>query len=422
MHHDLLDILRCPYCGTPLSIVENGALERNARNGPSVDSGVLGCECCAFPIVDGIPVLMSDDPTRSAMHTLEEGRADDALIALLGLDEQQGAAFLALRSTGSPATYLEMLAVLCHDAEADYLAYRLSDPSFLTSEAVITALAQAPRPGERRALDVCGGAGHLTRVLSGQRSPSNPDLESGTVLVDLSYWKLWLAAHFTSPGCVPVCCDANHPLPFARDSFATALLSDALPYIWHKRLLAEELMRLVGPEGVVVMPHLHSANGENFSAGNTLTPAAYRDLLAPHRPRLFSDRLLFEDYLVRRRVDLTVAASPHDLGDESSFTLVASRDTRIFRQYEVPDESRVMGELRVNPLYQVEHREGSSILTLAFPTPEYAQEFSECRRYLPDKVTVRADLSGLITPARVGPDYAELRHRRVLLDTPPHYC
>ena len=419
MHDSLLEILRCPYCGTSLSLVENDAL---LRSGPQVERGILGCECCAFPIVDGIPVLIADDLTRSAMGSLEEGRTDDALIALLDLDERQAAAFVALQSTRSPATFLETLAVLSHDAEADYLAYRLSDPTYLTSEAVIRALGQERRRFEHRALDVCGGAGHLTRVLSSLRPPLETDVGSGTVLLDLSFWKLWLAAHFTAPGCAPVCGDANHPLPFAPASFSTALLSDAFPYIWHKRLLADELIRLVGPDGVVVMPHLHSAHGENFSAGNTLTPAAHQDLLAPHQPRLFSDRLLLENLLAHRRVDLSPATSPQDLGDESSFTLVASRDPDVFREYELPDESGVTGELRVNPLYRVERRGESSILTLTFPTPEYAEEFAECRRYLPDSLTVRANLTGLITPSIVGSDYAELRRRRVLLDAPPHYC
>ena len=419
MHDSLLEILRCPYCGTSLSLVENDAL---LRNGPRVESGILGCECCAFPIVDGIPVLMADDLTRSAIDSLEDGRTDDALIAFLGLDEQQAAAFVALRSTRSPATFLETLAILSHDAEADYLAYRLSDPTYLTSEAVVRALGQE-RPGlGHRALDVCGGAGHLTRVLSGVRPPSETDVESGTVLLDLSFWKLWLAARFTSPGCAPVCCDANHPLPFARDSFSTALLSDAFPYIWHKRLLADELMRLVGPDGLVVMPHLHSAHGDNFSAGDTLTPEAHQDLLAPQQPRLFRDGLLLENLLAHRRVDLSHATSPRELGDEPSFTLVASRDPDVFREYEVPDESGVTGELRVNPLYRVERRGESSILTLTFPTPEYAEEFADCRRYLPESLTVRADLTGLITPSIVGSDYAELRRRRVLLDAPRHYC
>ncbi len=120
------------------------------------------------------------------------------------------------------------------------------------------------------------------------------------MLADLFFWKLWLARRFTSPGCEPVCCDANLPLPFAREAFSLVVLADAFPYIWHKRLLAEEMMRLSVPDGVVVMPHLHSALGENFSAGNTLTPAAYRDLFMARQPRLFSDELLLTQVLRAR--------------------------------------------------------------------------------------------------------------------------
>ncbi len=155
------------------------------------------------------------------------------------------------------------------------------------AEALLQAIGQSARrpTGWDAALDLCGGTGHLTRVLTGL-GPAD-----STVLADLFFWKLWLAKRFTSPGCEPVCCDANQPLPFARDAFSLVVLADAFPYIWHKRLLAEEMMRLCVPDGVVVMPHLHSALGENFSAGNTLTPAAYRDLFTARQPRLFSDEL-----------------------------------------------------------------------------------------------------------------------------------
>ena len=136
----------------------------------------------------------------------------------------------------------------------------------------------------------------LTGLQSGTAAPS-----PGTVLADLFFWKLWLATRFTSPACAPVCCDANHPLPFAPDTFSLVVLADAFPYIWHKRLAADEIMRLAGPDGVVVMPHLHSALGENFSAGNTLTPGAYRDLFAPQQPRLFSDERLLTELLDRSR-------------------------------------------------------------------------------------------------------------------------
>jgi len=75
-----LEMLRCPFCGTALDVVENEALVRTADR---ISAGVLGCQCCAFPVVAGIPVLIADDRTRDAMHALEAGRADEALLALL---------------------------------------------------------------------------------------------------------------------------------------------------------------------------------------------------------------------------------------------------------------------------------------------------------------------------------------------------
>ncbi|HIF21422.1 MAG TPA: hypothetical protein EYQ27_05805 [Gemmatimonadetes bacterium] len=80
------------------------------------------------------------------------------------------------------------------------------------------------------------------------------------------------------------------------------------------------------------------------------------------------------------------------------------------------------GTLTVNPLYQVELLGESSILTLTFPTPEYEAEFGQCRRYLPDRITVEADLTGPISREKLGPDYEELRDRRVIIDAPLGYC
>lgn len=415
MHESLLHLLRCPFCGTQLRIVENDALVRAADE---IESGVLGCECCAFPVVAGIPVMIADDTTRNAMHALEADRRDEALFTLLGLDDARATAFQALLDRGTRATYRDAIAILSGDAEGTCFVYRFSDPTYVMVEALLQAIGQQPWPMAGRSLDLCGGTGHLTRVLAGLRpGGAGPS----PVLADRFFWKLWLARRFMSPDCATVCCDANLPLPFARDAFSLVLLSDAFPYIWHKRLLAEEMMRLVSAGGVIVMPHLHSALGENFSAGNTLTPAAYRDRFALQQPRLFSDDRLLTQVLEGRRVDLTHDVSPIDLGAEPSLTLIATRRADLFRRYELPAAPGVAGELMLNPLYRVERRGGASILTLTFPTPEYEEEFGACRRYLPDTVTVDADLTGVILPVTLGSRYEELRRQRIVLDVPPHY-
>ena len=419
MLETLLDLLRCPFCGTRLSLMESDAL---ARRGSVVDSGVLGCACCAFPIVAGIPVLIADQATRGAMHALEAGHEEAALHALLGLDPERAERFRALPGSDH-RTYRETLQILSPAAEGAYFLYRFSDPTFLTAEAVVRSVGGQRVADTGPTLDLCGGSGHLTRVLAGlDRSDPPRSGAHDTVVADLHFWKLWLATRFTAPGCTAVCCDAGSPLPFRRGVFSMVVLADAFPYIWHKRLCADEMMRVARPEGVIVMPHLHSVLGDNVSAGDTLTPADYQDLFAPHRPRLFSDARLLDDLLDHRVVDLARALSPEQLGAESTLTLVAGRVAGRLGRYRVPDTVAVTGELVVNPLYEVARREGRCQLTLTFPTPEYEAEFGACRRYLPDTVTVDADLTGRIEPVMLGDTYDDLRRRRVLVDAPPRYC
>ena len=419
MHTSLLDLLRCPFCGTALSIVENEAL---AMRGEIVAEGVLGCQCCAYPVVAGIPVLIADEATRHAMHTLEAGLREEALLALLGASDDAALRERLRELVRRPGgTYRDALEILCDDAEATYFLRRFADPTYVTMEALLRAIAQPGWPVRGRTLDLCGGTGHLTRLLDALRRPGD-DVVPGTVVADVAFWKLWLAQRFMAPEAAAVCCDANSPLPFVRGSFSTVLLADAFPYIWHKRLLAEETMRLVGEDGVVILPHLHSALGDNYSAGDTLTPAAYRNLFAPLEPRLFSDERLLDDVLDGRVVDLTQDVSAEELGSEPTLTLVASRRADLFARYEVPEERGVRGELAVNPLYRVERRDGATILTLDFPTPEYEAEFGACRRYLPDRVEVAADLTAPIRREALGSRYAELRRSRVLIDAPAGYA
>ena len=412
MHTALLDIMRCPFCGTRLSLVDNDAL---ILDDDRVESGVLGCECCAFPVVAGIPILIADDATREAMHALEAGEGERALHLALGLDDDRARLFRELLRRPS-TTYRDALSVLSPDAEGTYFLYRFSDPTFVMAQTILEGAGQNKPLLEGRALDLCGGSGHLTRVIEGLRPAG------GTVLADVFFWKLWLARRFTAPSSHQICCDANNPLPFDRGTFSLVVLSDAFPYIWHKRMLADDMMRVAGPAGTIVMPHLHSALGENFSAGMTLTPAAYRDLFAPHQPRLFRDRTLLDEALSRGAVDLSQDVAPAVLGGEPSLTLVAGRSASLFRRYDAAAVTAISGELRVNPLYRIERHAATSALTLTFPTPEYEEEFQECRRYLPDTLELPLDASAPLSPQSLGDRYAELRRRRIVIDTPRRYC
>ena len=404
------DTLRCPFCGTP-TVVQESPVTR--WSGDTLQWGVLGCECCAYPVIDGIPVMLAGDETREAMHAMETGHADDALRLCLGLDAERWQAFDRLRPSAT-ATYREMLEVLSPDAEGTYFLYRFSDPTFVMAEALLRAIAQAPGAFDGPVLDVCGGSGHLTRVLA--------SLARGPVyLADVFFWKLWLARTFVVPSAHTVCCDANQPLPFAREAFSAVMLSDAFPYIWQRRMLAGELMRAVRPDGVVVMPHLHSALGYNHAQGMALSPAAYADLLAPMAPRLFSDAALQDAAVAGTTLDLTASLTPEQIGDENSLSLVASHRPEVFAARAVSHPPEPCGVLRLNPLYRVEHQDGRSVCTLTFPTEEYEDEFGSVRRYLPDTWTTSVDVTGPVDPAAFGAELPGLRQRRILVDVPNRY-
>jgi uncharacterized protein YbaR (Trm112 family) len=407
MHATTLGLLRCPYCGSRLIIVENDAL---ARRGDDIESAVLGCECCAFPVVAGIPVMIADDRVRDAMHQLEAGHAEQALHTMLEVDGERAEAFRAFAARPD-ATYREGVKILSLDAEAEYFVYRFSDPTFRVGRAVVLSMLALGRGG--RCIDICGGSGHLVRsMITNERA----------VLADVHFWKLWLAKAFVAPDCEPVCCDANVPLPFARDSFSLVVLSDAFPYLWHKRLAADEMMRLAGDAGTIVMPHLHSALGENFTAGMPLTPAAYRDLLEPHGPRLFRDSRLLDDVL-EGVLDLGKDETPEALAGEPALVVVASRDERVFQRIELPWVAPAPDTVIVNPLYTVERQRDSSVLTLTFPTPEYEEEFAAAKRYLPESVIVPGDLTKEIPVLALGRDrYEALCRQLVFIAAPARYA
>lgn len=412
MRHDLLTLLRCPFCGTQPSLINNNALVQASNH---VESGVLSCACCAFPVVAGIPVMVTNETTTKAMHELEAGHPEAAFLSLLELDKTRTTAFRKLLQQDKPITYRQAVDILSSDEEGTYFFYRFTDPTYLLAKALLETISQESPLTTGMTLDLCGGSGHLTRVMTSCKPTK------GVVLADKAFWKLWLATHFVAPECNPVCCDANQPLPFPRETFSMVTLSDAFSYIWQKRLLSEEMMRICEPAGAIVIPHVHNALGANFSAGLPLEPAAYQELLSPCNPHLFSDRTLLNDFLKCNTLDLKRNLTPETIGREPSLTIVATEQQSLFREYSVTQTDAVTGSLQVNPLYRVTRQGNTSVLTLTFPTPEYEEEFRACQQYLKDTVTVNADLTNPISLEELGSDAKDLMRRYILIDAPPHY-
>jgi hypothetical protein len=354
----------------------------------------------------------------AALAHLDAGRPDRALQTMFELDEdQEAAARFAALAASDRSTYREIVEALGASFEGGYFLYRFSDPTFLVANAIVTSVARAVLGDGGRAIDVCGGSGHLTRSLLPLSSPP-------PVLADLYFSKAWLAQRFTAPGCEPVVCDGNSPMPFARGAFRYAMCSDAFMYIWTKRQFVQELLRLVDvgdARTAVVIGHTHNQLTWSPSHGQPLPPDGYRDLFETIEARVFAEGGLLSDVIAGGPLDLRRRDDEATLAADPALTLIASRHDAVFASHPIVVDERARGEYRLNPLYDADRDGGRVRLRLRFPSAEYEQEYGACRRYLPEELTVDAAvLASLPAPAATGP-LADLARRRVVLDLPARY-
>jgi uncharacterized protein YbaR (Trm112 family) len=413
VHNATLEVLRCPYCGGRLELVTS---LYHRRDGDEIEDGILGCHCCIFPIVSGIPILHLQPAATTARDQIQAAQPELARRTMFGLtDEREAAAFEAVAMSGT-ATYRDLVEALGPSFEGGYFLYRFSDPTYVVADAVVRAVAGTVLDRGGRAVDICGGSGHLTRSLTGLSS-------SAPVLADLYFAKVWLARRFTAPGCEGVCCDGNSPMPFARGAFRFAMCADAFMYIWTKRQFVGELARLIdggGDPGAVLICHTHNERAWSPSHGQPLSPQGYRDLFETLEPRVFAEAGLFDDVVKGGPLDLSRRDPEATLDRDPALSIVATRRADVYTPHRLEPASW-SGELRLNPLYQVEHEGDQVRLRLRFPSEDYEQEYGACRQYLPDTVVLdRRALSALET-GRLPADLTELARRRVIVDLPRRY-
>jgi hypothetical protein len=200
-----------------------------------------------------------------------------------------------------------------------------------------------------------------------------------------------------------------------------AVCNDAFHYVWAKRLLAEEMTRAVGEQGLVVVTHVHSALGENAAAGNTLTPAAYRRLFEPRQVRLFREERWLDALVDGRVIDLGTTEAASCCGTAPAIAIVAMpRDEDLaLRCPTVHVEPEDDGAWAINPLYVQSPAGAHVVLALDFPSEAYAEEFGAIRRYLPERVEVPSTLAA--DPARAAAERPDLVACRALLRVPCRY-
>ena len=271
MRIDTLDILRCPYCGGRLELVDVDVPPTRRRRDPRRHPR--------------LPLLHLSGRRRHSGHAPAAG-ADDARARTSrpGAPIWRGARCSASTTTDDA----ERFEAAAPSPTVDVPRHRRGARARLRRRLFPLPLLRPDlRRGPRRragggrhraraaaarAIDICGGSGHLTRSLIDCRRRRR----CSPICI---FAKVWLARRFTAPGLRAVCCDGNAPLPFARGAFGFAMCSDAFMYIWTKRQFVGEMVRVTrwtagGDPGAVLISHTHNQLHWSPSHGQPLPPRA----------------------------------------------------------------------------------------------------------------------------------------------------
>jgi SAM-dependent methyltransferase/uncharacterized protein YbaR (Trm112 family) len=403
MRRSTIDLLQCPFCGGSFAVAD---CPGTAADDASITHGVIYCTCNGYPVVDGIAYVREGATAGEAIKLLDVRDHAAARATLLGLSAADAAALSAA------PTFCAALAVLGDTPENHYFLYRFSDPRFVSTDGLIRALTgpgtQLPAGGV--ALDLCGGAGHLTR------SFHRTGRFAHTLVADYFFTKLWLAKHFVAPDADAICLDADRGLPFVRGAFDFVLCSGAFEYVWSRRVLADEIKRLLTSRGVAAITHTRNLNCDTFNPGMPLDPAGYRRLVEELPNAFVAESALFQAVIKGQPVP-PPGQSDAALEAEPTLALLFAKDIASLAPRPVPPLPRP-SSVRLNPLYV---RDGLR-LTARFPTEDYEAEFGECLAYLPREVTLTPAQGAAIDGGVFDADaLGELFARRVVLDLPDRY-
>jgi len=286
---ELLPSLECPACRGNLAmrVVTTPSLGRDTF-------GVLRCACTEYPVIDGIPIMLSgavgmfEHTTGGAavegldrpelVRLILAGAGDEALVRCLSApvmplkldrlswriansgpgkrlarwwgarrirkllaDRDQITAREVFRTFYASDTPLGL-------EVGDYFALRFSQPRHLAA----LALAATLGPAESPVLDIACGVGHLAHYLT--RRPAAVQV----VGLDINFYEVWLARHWVAPDGAYVCANVSDGLPIRTASMSAVIVSDAYHYFPFREAFNEEVTR-VAPSGPYLLTRVGNA-------------------------------------------------------------------------------------------------------------------------------------------------------------------
>ena len=394
MKQELLEIIKCPYCGTDFEIEEV-----YSENEGEIINGCVKCECDEYPILEGILILKSTPTKKYIIEYLKNKEIEEAIALSFGnytndicrvidfIEPMPCGKFLKKSLLGFvnrsskrkykryPNKNLSFCEVLGNGSYEVYLKHRFSSQTFWSLYPFIKLL----RKKRKRILDMCSGAGHASFVISKYVNPDE------LICVDGDFKSLYLAKkYFSNAEFINI--DANYQLPFKDDVFSSVFMMDAFHYVDARALLAKEFERVLSKMGMLLLLHLHNALVENIAAGKPLSPSTWTGLFDLNVMAL-PEKSLIEDFILRDRLDLSEKYSEKELNSSDAILIMGGADSDCFEGI-WKDILEIKENLIINPIYKMKEEGDKILLEREFPSEFFRKEYPLTEKFLPERCEI----------------------------------
>jgi SAM-dependent methyltransferase/uncharacterized protein YbaR (Trm112 family) len=398
MKQELLELMKCPYCGADFEIEDI-----YSESEGELTNGCIKCECDIYPILEGILIIKNTPTKKHIINYLKKKEIKKAIALPFGpgvndicravdiiepnpcgkIFRKSSLGFVNHFSKKRYRRYsninLSFCDVLGNGPSDVYFKHRFSSQTFWSIYPFISLL----RKKRKRILDVCCGAGHVSFVISKYVNPDE------LICVDGDFKSLYLAKkYFSNAEFINI--DANYQLPFKDDIFSSVLMMDAFHYVDARALLAKEFERVLSKEGMLLLLHLHNALVGNVAAGKPLSPSTWKGLFDINVMAL-PEKSIVEDFILRDRLDLSKKYSKEELNLSDAILIMAGVDLDCFDEIwkEILKTKKSKENLIINPIYKQMKEEGDKILLERdFPSEFFRKEYPLTEKLLPVKCEI----------------------------------
>ena len=294
-----------------------------------------------------------------------------------------------------------------------YMRYRFSTPSMLATIPLLGLV----RERQGLVLDAPCGMGHLSFLLSKLVSSAR------LVSMDLSPAFAYSTRRFFVPDILAaIVHDMNLPLPLNDEIFGAVFCADAFHYVGDRASLAREFIRVLRPDGVIVIAHAHNRLQPNAYAGHAMSPSEYVGLFEGCHVRVLPERYVLDCYLDNQPLDLTREFSAKELEESPALDIVAVKSSDGLALVP-PVRDRLIDASR-NPrlsgLYRM-HRRGSEIVFERSIPDCLRDDFAEYRPFIADRVSMPSATLVQESGRQRFTNQRELLASHVLVDVPEEY-